>query len=143
MKLAVLRVRGVRKVAPRIRRALELLRLEKPNHCVVLEDTPQNMGMIEMAKDYVTYGPVSEATILSLLSKRGRKGGSLLRASVKEAGLKKAAKEISAGAKTADFSDPVFRLNPPSRGFRNTKTAYPNGDLGRRQEMDSLLKRMM
>jgi large subunit ribosomal protein L30 len=143
MKLAVLRVRGCRKIAPRINKSLELLRLEKPNHCVLVEDSPQNKGMLEKVKDYVAYGPVAEETIASLLQKRGRKGAELLRASLKEDALKKAAKEIFSGKRTAEFANPVFRLNPPSRGYKDTKRAYPLGDLGKRGEMDTLLKRMI
>ncbi len=143
MKFAVVRVRGCRKVAPRIVKTFELLRLERPNHCVLVEDTPQNRGMLEKVKDYVAYGPVAEDTVLSLLRKRGTKGSARLGAALKEEDLKKAAKEISAGKRTKDFADPVFRLNPPSRGYRDIKRSYPAGDLGKREEMDSLLRRMI
>ena len=143
MKLAVLRIRGARKIAPRIRKTMELLRIERPNHCVLVEGTPQNMGMLEHAKDYVTYGPVSEDTIYGLLYKRGRKGSKLLRTVAKEEELKSAAKEIAGGKKTMDFANPVFRLNPPSRGYKNIKLAYPMGELGKRESMDPLLRRMI
>jgi len=143
MKIAVVRVRGIRKIGPRIKRTLELLRLEKPNHCVLVNDSPQTLGMLEKAKDYVTFGPVDETTVFNLLKKRGRKGQELLRAAMDEQNLKKAAKEISGGAKTADYANPVFRLSPPSKGYRNIKAVYPAGDLGKREDMAPLLKRMM
>jgi len=143
MKLAVLRIRGVRKIAPKIRKTLELLLLEKPNHCVLIEDTPQNLGMLGVVKDYVAYGPVGEETIFGLLYKKGRKGSVLVRSSVKEDHLRKAAKEISAGKKPSEFADPVFRLKPPSKGYGDKKAAFPNGELGKRDEMDTLLKKMM
>ncbi len=143
MKLAVLRIRGVRKVAPRIKKTLELLRLEKPNHCVLLEDTPQNLGMLNIAKDYVTYGPVDEKTIYTLLSRKGRKGAALLRTVLKEDQLKAAAKEISAGKKTAEYANPVFRLKPPSKGYKDIKTSYPAGELGKREDMVPLLRKML
>jgi large subunit ribosomal protein L30 len=143
MKLAVVRIRGVRKIAPRIRKTLEFLRLERPNHCVLVENTPQYMGMLEHAKDYVAYGPVEEGTILGLLTRKGRAGSKLLRSTMKEEELKKAAKEIFGGKKTADFANPVFRLGPPSRGYRNIKLAYPTGELGKRDAMDPLLRRMI
>lgn len=143
MKLAVVRVRGRRKVRPRIEKTLELLRLERPNHCVLLDDTPQNMGMLQTVKDYVTYGPVDERTVYRLLYKRGRKGRKFLRAVAKEDELKNAAKEIASGKKTLEFANPVFRLRPPSKGYRDIKASYPDGDLGKREEMDSLLRKMM
>jgi large subunit ribosomal protein L30 len=143
MKLAVVRVRGKRKVRPGIEKTLELLRLSRPNHCVLLEDTPQNKGMLQLVKDYVTYGPVDETTIFRLLLKRGRKGRRLLRAVSKEDEIKKAATEISKGKKTLEFVNPVFRLRPPSKGYSNIKAHFPAGDLGKRGEMDSLLRRMV
>jgi len=143
MKLAVVRVRGVRKVAPRIKMTMELLRLGKPNHCVLVEDTPQNLGMLSRAKDYVTYGPVKEETVFSLLFKRGRVGASLLRQCASEEEIKNAAKEIFSGKKTIDFANPVFKLSPPSKGYKDIKVNYPRGELGKRGELDSLLRKMI
>ncbi|MBI5228351.1 uL30 family ribosomal protein [Candidatus Micrarchaeota archaeon] len=144
MKLAVVRVRGIAKINPRINKTLELIKLAKPNNCVFIEDTPQNRGMLLVIKDYVTFGPVNEETVYKMLYKRGSKGSVSLRDSMKEAELKKAAKEIFGGKKTAEFADPVFRLSPPSKGFKNIKLPYPRGDLGMRAEdINVLLKRMM
>jgi large subunit ribosomal protein L30 len=143
MKLAVIRIRGVRKIAPRIKKTLELLQLGKPNHCVLVENTPQNIGMLEHAKDYITYGPVDEKTIFGLLMKKGRKGSQLLRTTMKEDELKKAAKEIFGGKKTKDFANAVFRLGPPSKGYGEIKMTYPAGELGKRDAMDPLLRKMI
>ncbi len=143
MKIAIVRVRGIRNVTPKIKKTMELLRLNKPNHCVLVDDTPQNKGMLNVVKDYVTFGPVSEETVYGLLLKRGTKGASLLRKVAKEADIKKAAGEISSGKKVADYADPVFRLPPPSKGYRNIRRSYPQGDLGKREEMDTLLRRMI
>ena len=143
MKIAVLRIRGRRKMGPRVKRTLEFLRLERPNHCVLVEDTPQNKGMLERVKDYVAYGAVAEETVYRLLQERGRKGRNLLRKVLKDEELRKTAKEIFSGKRTKEYANPVFRLSPPSRGYRDIKTAYPAGDLGRRDDMDVLLRRMM
>ncbi len=143
MKFAVLRIRGVRKVRPQIKKTLELLRLKKPNHCVLVEDSPQNKGMLDHVKDYVTYGPVDEAIIYQLVSKRGRKGNSLLRTTLKEPDLKKIAHEIAGGKKTVEYMTPIFRLNPPSKGYRDIKLSYPIGELGKREDMAPLLRKMI
>ncbi len=143
MKFAVVRIRGVRKIIPRIRKTLEFLRLERPNHCVLLDDTPQNVGMLEHAKDYITFGPVSEEMVYKILFKRGKKDGVSLKTSLKEDGVKKIAKEVFAGKKVAEVANPVFRLNPPSKGYNKIKQYYPEGELGKRVEMDSLLRRMV
>lgn len=143
MKIAIVRVRGIRNLAPKIKKTLELLRLNKPNHCVLVEDSPQNLGMLNIVKDYVTFGPVAEETIYRLLLRRGTRGASLLRKVAKEDDIKKAAKEVSAGKKLAEYADPVFRLPPPSKGYKDIRRSYPAGDLGRRGEMDTLLRRMI
>src|SRR4030042_1184605 len=124
MKYAGVRVRGVRKISPRINKTMELLQLTRPNHCVLVDDTPQNLGMLRHAKDYVTYGPVAEDTICSMLMKRGTKDGARLSASMKEEDIQKAAKEIAGGKKTSELANPVFRLNPPSKGYGAKKRAY-------------------
>ncbi|MBD3209850.1 50S ribosomal protein L30 [Candidatus Micrarchaeota archaeon] len=143
MKFAVVRIRGRRKMRPAIERTLEFLRLERPNHCVLLDDTPQNRGMLQKVKDYVTFGPVDEATVYRLLSRRGRKGRKMLRDMEKEDAIKKAAEEIASGKKTSEFANPVFRLRPPSKGYSDIKAHYPQGELGKREEMNTLLSRMM
>ena len=143
MKYAVVRVRGVRSISPRIKKTLELLLLTRPSHCVLVDDTPQMLGMLRHAKDYVAYGPVAEETICSMLMKRGVKDGARLAASMKEEDIKKAANEISGGKKASEVAGPVFRLSPPSKGYKDKKKAYPAGELGKRPEMDTLLRRMV
>ena len=53
------------------------------------------------------------------------------------------AQEIFAGKKTKEFANPVFRLHPPRKGYKNIKLAYPKGDLGKRDDMDSFILRMI
>jgi large subunit ribosomal protein L30 len=101
------------------------------------------MGMLQIVKDYVTFGPVNESTIEDMLLKRGKKGAQFLRTLLKEEDIKKAAKEISSGKKTIDYANPVFMLRPPSKGYKNVKAPYPLGELGKRTEIDSLIKRMI
>lgn len=143
MKLAVLRIRGVRKVDPKIQKTFELLKLQKPNHCVLVDDSPQTLGMLSIVKDYIAYGSVAEETINTLLYKRGKKGQAFLRTVLKDEQIKAAAKEIFAGKKTVDYAYPIFRLSPPSKGHKNIKANYPAGALGKRADMDALLRKMM
>lgn len=142
-KLALVRVRGIRRIRPEIVRTLEFLRLNKPNHCVIVDDAKQTLGMINVVKDYIAYGTVDEKTILMLLRKRGKKGARMLRDVMSEDEIKSAAKEISGGRKVAEFADPVFALTPPRKGYKSIKLPYPDGDLGRRDDINPLLRRMM
>ena len=43
-----------------------------------------------------------------------------------------------------DWIKPVFRLSPPSKGYKSIRSDYPKGDLGNRGEaINELLKRMV
>lgn len=143
MKIAVVRIRGRRKVSPKIKKTLELLNLSRTNNCVVIEDTPQHMGMINVCMGYVTFGAINEGTLFSLLRKRGEKGSRLLREIMEDEEIHSAAKKIMHEEKVRNFVDPVFRLHPPRKGYKAVKMAAPRGDLGRRETMDALIKRMM
>ena len=144
MKLAVVRIRGRRNINPRIARTMELLNLNRMHHCVLVEGTPQNKGMLQKCKDYVTYGPISEKTLILLLKKRGEKGGKMLREIMEDGEMEQAAKKILHEESVKDFVDPVFRLHPPRRGYKDVKKAATvGGELGKREEMDSLIRKMM
>lgn len=141
--LAIIRVRGIRSVKPRIKKTMELLRLHKPNHCVLLPATPPVLGMLIVAKDYVAYGKVKEETVVKLLGKRGMQGAKLLREIKKDSELGSIAKDLFSGKKASELFDPVFRLHPPRSGYKDIKSPYPKGDLGERADMDLFLVRMM
>ncbi|MFH1393883.1 MAG: uL30 family ribosomal protein [Candidatus Micrarchaeota archaeon] len=143
-KLALIRVRGARGLKPKIAKTLGLLRLNKPNHCVVVEDTNEMKGMINVVKDYITFGPVDEDTIVRLMSKRGTRGSKSLKDVASADEIKAAAKEMAGGKKPKEgFVNPVFRLTPPRKGYKSIKLPYPEGDLGARDEILPLLRRMM
>ena len=79
---AVIQVRGVVNTRQDIKDTLKMLRLHHINHCVLIADTPENLGMIRKVKDYVAYGEVDAPTIDTLLRTRGRViGDALLRMS--------------------------------------------------------------
>lgn len=141
---AVIRVRGIRKVAPRIKRTLELLRLHKPNHCVLVSESPATLGMLQKVKDYVAYGVVDDKMIAKLLYKRGKIGASFLREKMDKKAIEDIAKEIASGKKKIkDVVDPVFCLHPPRKGYKNIKLPYPRGSLGKHDNIEKLLNRML
>ena len=142
-KIAIVRIRGVRKIKPKIKRTLKLLRLERPNYCVIMDPTSQTIGMLNVANDYIAFGKISREMIYRLLVKRGKKNGVLLSKTLKPKEIESMANEISEGKKVKDFADPIFKLHPPRKGFKDTKRHYPTGELGKREDMDSLVKRMM
>ena len=60
--IAALLVRGPINIDVRIKRTLYLLRLRKKHALVILQDNPQVRGMLQIVKDYVTYGEITVET---------------------------------------------------------------------------------
>jgi len=56
MTYAAVRVRGIVNVKPDIKRTLQLFNLTRVNHCVILEENKSTKGMLQVAKDYITWG---------------------------------------------------------------------------------------
>lgn len=141
---AIVRVRGIRSVKPKLRKTFELLMLNKPNHCVFFHMNPQLRGMLNIVRDYIAFGEVSEKALGALFVKRGTKGSAKLISLHKEGEIHSFAKDVFGDKKKVkEFANPVFRLHPPRKGWKNLKLSYPFGDLGKRPNMDVLLKSMM
>ncbi len=152
--LAVVRIRGTINVRKDVKQTLKLLRLNKVNHATLIFPSPQYLGMLQKAKDYITWGEVSKETILKLLRERGEivGGKKLTDEYVKNLGFKNleeiAEKIYSLKLKLKDLDGvkPVFRLHPPSGGFKKTlKRGFSeDGELGYRgEEINKLLEKMM
>ncbi|MEM4589760.1 MAG: 50S ribosomal protein L30 [Candidatus Micrarchaeia archaeon] len=140
MVIAIVRVRGVAGIKPDIRKTMELLRLHKKHHCVVYPKmTKQLEGMLKVAKDYITWGEISQETLRELVLKRGRLPGDKR---VDEKDVDLIVKSIEKGEEVK--IKPVFRLHSPRKGWENIKLRYPDGALGPRgKEMDELILRMV
>ncbi len=143
-KIAVVRIRGRRKVRKEIEDTLRMLRLERPNHCVLVNNTPQYLGMLNKVKDYVAFGPVGKEVVFKLVYKRGRKGGKRVKEVMSKEEVEKVVSLLMEGKRPQEAGiRPVFRLRPPSGGYKNIKRPYPEGDLGKRDDMEKLLVRMI
>ena len=150
---AVVRIRGRVGVRKEVEDTLRMLRLRRVNNCVLVPENPSFKGMLEKAKDYITWGEINKETLVALLRKRLRLKGDKR---VDE----KILKEVTDFNSFEEFADallegkirlkdferlkPVFRLTPPSKGFKSVKQHWPKGDLGYRGEaINELLERMI
>jgi large subunit ribosomal protein L30 len=148
---AIVRLRGEVNVRPEIKDTLAMLRIHRVNHCVVVKEDAHNRGMIQKVKDYVAWGKVDDESLALLLEKRGRLSGNR-RLSVEflkdntsySTFLELAAAVNSGSASLKELGiKPVFRLHPPRKGLRTTKkTAQQGGDIGFRQDLADLIKKM-
>lgn len=138
---AIVRLRGKVNIKPEIEDTMKMLRLNRKMHCVIYKKTDNIKGMLQKIKDYVTWGEINDEVLKSLIRKRGRKTGD---ERVKEEEVEKIFKLIKEKGKSEEIK-PVFRLTPPSKGFRKSiKQHYPNGELGyRKEKINELLERMI
>ena len=130
-KIAVVQVRGTIGANRGAIDTLKSLRLHRQNYCTVVPKTPEYLGMLQAAKDFITWGEIEEATEKALIEKRGEE-----------------AKDTSAdGEKSGKSIKKFFRLNPPKKGYgrKGTKNMFSSGGaLGYRgAKINDLIQRML
>ncbi len=141
--LAVVRVRGSVNLRKELKDTLKMLRLNRINHCVLIRKDPAIEGMIKKVRDFVTWGEINDKTLEKLISERGRMTGDK-KVDTKQTKTILAKIKKSKNLKEVEELKPVFRMNPPKKGYRHVKVPYPRGALGYRGEkINDLLQRMM
>jgi len=156
MSWIVVRVRSNVNVERSIRETMDYLNLTKVNHAVIIPENDQYRGMLQKAKDYITWGEATEETVEKMLSERGRMSGDspLTDAVVKETtdfkNISEFAKAVTAGdstVKDVPGLKRVFRLHPPRgpKGWGGIKRSYViGGALGARGDaINNLVDRMI
>ena len=148
-----IRIRGGINVSRRDEDNLRMLRMDRNNTATLLDDRSEYRGMLQRAKDFVTWGEPTMETIKLLLEKRGRLAGDhpITEEALKELGyenldvLAEALQAGSAELHKLEGVKPFFRLHPPTKGFKRTvKRPYRSkGELGYRgEDINELAKRM-
>ncbi|MCL2607873.1 MAG: 50S ribosomal protein L30 [Methanomassiliicoccaceae archaeon] len=151
---AVIRVRGQPDVNKDIRMTMELMNLTRVNHCVVIPENDVMKGMLQKAKDYITWGEVDEETLAEMIRIRGRLAGDItitdeyLKAHTEfttVADMAKAMINSDYRMKDVESAKAVFRLHPPAKGYEGIKRSYRNGGaLGYRgKAINDLIARML
>ena len=154
MVYAVVRVRGTVNVKPDIKRTLKLLRLTRANHCVLLEEKPSFKGMLQVVKDYTTWGEIDKDVLSKLIKTKGRLEGEedvtedYVKSSTSYSDIAKLAQAIVDNKfkyKEIPNVKPLFRLNPPKKGYGGIKRPFKNdGAMGYRgKEINKLIERML
>lgn len=154
MAYVVIRVRGIPDVNRGIAHTMDLLGLNRVNHAVVVPETDSIKGMLQKAKDYVTWGEVDQETLAAMIRARGRVAGddSVTDDYLKERSefatvedMAKAIIENDYRMKDVDGAKPVFRLHPPVKGYEGNKRSFQNGGaLGYRgAKINDLINRML
>jgi len=154
MVYAAIRVRGTVNVKPDIKKTLQLLRLNKVNHCVLLEENPIVKGMLQVTKDYITWGEIDKEMLTKLILKRGKIEGDVdltedhIKSATSFTNIEKLSQAIIDNKfqyKEVANVKPIFRLNPPKKGYEGIKRSFvKKGSLGYRgNNINLLLERMV
>ncbi len=151
--LAVIRIKGELHLPKGKKKALELLRLFKANHLVLVKEKPELKKMLKSIETIITFGELEESALELLLEKRARIQGnrridSGFLKKQKIVSIKGLAKDILEGKKTLqEFGiKSVFRLKAPRKGFERAgiKKSYSVGGAWgyRAHDINYLIKRM-
>lgn len=152
--LMIVRLRGGISTIPKIKETLRHLRLNKVMHAVVIPGNKHFRGMLQVVKDYVTWGEVDDKTLVEVIKKRGKLLGNkpVTDGHVKDVTDFKTVNDFVAAiikgkARYSDLKDvkPLFRLSPPKGGLKSTKQHFTiGGDLGYRGDaINDLVSRML
>tara|TARA_B100000965_G_scaffold230395_1_gene192928 strand:+ start:725 stop:1195 length:471 start_codon:yes stop_codon:yes gene_type:complete len=134
----VIRARSDRGVERSIRETMSMLNLTKVNHATIIPDRPTYAGMLQKAKDFVTWGEVDAKTIATLLRERGRMSGDkpvtddAISSGSEYESIDSFASALASGdatMKSVEGLKPVLRLHPPrgAKGWGGIKRAYSTG----------------
>ena len=151
--LLVIRIRGTINVSQRERDTMRFLRVDRNNYASIIDDRADFKGMLQKAKDWITWGEPDVETVKEMLEKRGRLPGDarLTEEHVKELGFESfedlATKLVNCevGLNQIEGLKPFFRMHPPKKGFKKSvKRPYRSkGELGYRGEAINELARRM
>ncbi|KZX17758.1 50S ribosomal protein L30 [Methanobrevibacter cuticularis] len=148
----VIRIRGTTGVNKGIADTLKMLRLTRINHGVLVEENPNYKGMLQKAKDYITWGEIDSDTLAEIISKRGEFVGGkkvtdeYLKENTDYSSIEEIANLlINSEIKATDIDmKPIFRLHPPRKGYEGIRLSInEGGSLGYRGEViKDLVNRM-
>jgi large subunit ribosomal protein L30 len=139
---AVVRVRGVVNISPKITKTFELLNLKRVNNMSIWPETKQSLKMIKIVENHATFGVISEELLQKVILAKGTAKKH------EEVDLAKAAKAVVSGKtiKEAGLAN-CFRMSPPKKGYerKGIKKGFTiGGALGNRKDkMDALVERML
>jgi len=159
--LLAVRIRGVNRLAPRVKRILRLFRLRQIHNAAFIRVNKATLNMLKHIDPYVTYGYPDRKTISQLLYKRGymkMKGQRIPIVSnqIIESVLGKhnilsiedlieEITNIGGSFKVANNSIWPFKLNSPKGGYREKRHPYnQGGDWGNREQaINEFVRRMI
>jgi large subunit ribosomal protein L7e len=156
----VIRLKGINKIRPQVKKILQLFRLRQLNNGVFIKINKATSNMLKRIEPYIAYGYPNRKTISDLVYKRGF--GKINRARIPltdnaiiEQNLGKFGitciedlieeiHQVGPHFKEANNFLWTFKLNNPKGGWRNKNHAFhKDGDWGNREDQINALVRSM
>ncbi|XP_019867883.1 60S ribosomal protein L7 [Aethina tumida] len=161
-KLAfVIRIKGINKVAPKVRKVLKLFRLLQINNGVFVKLNKATINMLRICEPYITWGYPNLKSVRELIYKRGfaKVNGQRIPISSNDIIENRLGKSdvicvedviheiFTVGPNFKQVSNFLwpFKLNTPTGGWRKKTNHYvEGGDFGNREDkINELLRRMV
>jgi large subunit ribosomal protein L30 len=152
-QLIVIRISGTVNIRYDVKKTFELLKLRRRYSATIVPKNNYYLGMLNLAKDHVSWGELNFSTAKMLITKRGRTiyGKSVDDSTAKTEGFKSLDEMVNGivdGSVQLNKLNTVkqyFNLAPPRGGFkRSTKKPYKvGGVLAENEEILSLVSRMV
>lgn len=138
--IIVIRISGMVDVPETVNHLLDNINLRRKYAAILLQETPENIKMLNQIRSFVAYGTITNENLVKLIQLRGErseKKGKIEAETVAKALDKKSLREQ--GMK------PFFRLHPPRGGIESKKHfGVGKGILGDNKEhINKLLERML
>ena len=140
MMFVVIRISGMVDVPDKVQAALDHMRLRRKYSAVLVRETPENLKLLRLVRDFVAFGQISDEDLARLITVRGQP---------LKSNAKIDAKSIVSGLDKKNLSDfglkPFFRLHPPRGGIESKKHfGVGKGVLGNnKDQINKLLERML
>ncbi|XP_034253820.1 60S ribosomal protein L7 [Thrips palmi] len=157
----VIRIRGINKVAPKVRKVLQLFRLRQINNGVFIKLNKATVNMLRICEPYVTWGYPNLKSVRELVYKRGFgkvngqripiTSNEIIEGTLKSKDIlctEDVIHEIFTVGKNFKYASNFlwpFKLNTPTGGWRRKNNHYvEGGDFGNREDkINELLRRMV
>jgi large subunit ribosomal protein L30 len=138
--IVIIRISGKVKIKEQAEETLFRLGLRKKYTCILInEKDSTRMGMLKQIRDYVSYGNIEKGVLIRLIEKRGQR--------TDKKAIKDGEKIIAELEKGKSWEEqglkPFFRLHPPRGGLKSSKKYFPRGVLGKNEDINKLIERML
>jgi large subunit ribosomal protein L7e len=157
----VVRIRGINRHSPQVRKILQLLRLRQLHNAVLIKVNKATINMLRKVEPFITYGYPTRKTVSDLVYKRGYgkinkqriplSSNDLVEQALTKQGLTSVEdlihELVTCGPNFKQASNFLwtFKLSSPKGGFSCKRHAFhQGGDWGNREELiNELVQRML